>query len=130
MYLTVEALRNISFQLVRETVLFQARVVTIADYEQYNITMHTREGIAHFPPGNYLAHDIQQEDWSIACEQFLFAMNLWVRLKPTDFALYRTLGVYGACQILLLLTIQRANGDILQGKVDDYLLLSDLVCGS
>ena len=123
LHITTEAMNILAFQSYRKIAFVQARPLTEADYRQRGGMIHTREAIAAFKPGDYLARGNEGDEWPISQEGFAVLCDERVTEPDAEgFASYRSTRLYQAVQIAEPFTVERARGGLFTGQADDYLV--------
>lgn len=120
----IEDFENLSFQQYRKVGLTRARLLTDQDVTELDGKLQTLEGIVSFQPGDYLAVGVAGEQWVISRVTFERTKRAISEPDATGFSDYETLGTVQAVQIHEPFQVRLARGDILNGKLGDYLVRS------
>jgi uncharacterized protein YjbI with pentapeptide repeats len=117
-------IEKMQFQKFNKTAKLEARLLTEKDYRDRKGIINSLEGSIGFVPGDYLLRGVKNEEWSITQHHF---HNSYEKISDPDeegFAFYRAKDIRMACQMTQAFCVKRANGDILNGKIGDYLVKS------
>lgn len=112
------------FRPFRKIASLKARMLTEDDYKQRNGVIQTLEGNVAFAPGDYLMVGVENEEWPIPRSNFQTAYEMTSMFDREGFALYQANDIRLAYQVAEAFVVKKTSGDILNGKVGDYLVKS------